>query len=95
MVKYMMSLKGNPREEAKNYKSNTKKRVTPSKSPKHKNDQESMEMESLQRIIKKLSNEIIDMNQNLGEGTSNTNKFFIFPPKQSTPPTLKNTSPSE
>jgi hypothetical protein len=31
-----------------------------------------MDMEILQRIVKKLSNEIVDMKRNVGEGTSNT-----------------------
>jgi hypothetical protein len=48
-----------------------------------------MDMESLQRIIKKLSNEIVDMKRNIGEGTSNTKKFFKFPPKKSTLPQLR------
>jgi hypothetical protein len=49
-------------------------------------------MEALQIIVKKLSNEIIDMKNNCGEGSSNPKKFFIFTPKKekSTPPTTKN-----
>jgi hypothetical protein len=54
-------------------------------------------MEALQRIVKKLSNEIIDLKKNCGEGSSNPKKFFIFTPKKekSTPPTTKTTPPSE
>jgi hypothetical protein len=33
-------------------------------------------MEALQRIVKKLSNEIIDMKNNYGEGSSNTKEIL-------------------
>jgi hypothetical protein len=35
-------------------------------------------MESLQRMVKKLSNEIIDMKRNEGEGTSNPRPYKHF-----------------
>jgi hypothetical protein len=36
-----------------------------------------MDMEILQRIVKKISNEIIDMKKSDGEGTSNTKNYSI------------------
>jgi hypothetical protein len=52
---------------------------------------DSMHMESLQIIVKKLSNEIIDLEKNPREGSSNPKKFFKFHPKKdkSTPHTNK------
>jgi hypothetical protein len=41
-----------------------------------------MDKESLQRIVKKLSNELIDMKKSSGEGSSSPNKVFRFPPKK-------------
>jgi hypothetical protein len=54
-----------------------------------------MDMESLQRIVKKLSNEIIDLKKNHGEGSSNPKKFFKFQPKKdkSTPPYQQGPTP--
>jgi hypothetical protein len=80
--KHMQILKTNPGEDANKVKSNTKKKIHPPKSPQGKKDQDSLDMEILQRIIKKLSNEIVDMNRNTREGTSNTKKLFKFPPKK-------------
>jgi hypothetical protein len=55
-----------------------------------------MDMESLQRIVKKLSNEMIDLKKSGGEGSSSQKNFFRFPPKKdkNTPPTNK-TNPSQ
>jgi hypothetical protein len=53
-----------------------------------------MDMESLQRIVKKLTNDIVDMKRNVGEGTS-TKNFFKTPFKKTTPPTNKTTPPTE
>jgi hypothetical protein len=53
-----------------------------------------MDMESLQRIVKKLTNDIVDMKRNVGEGTS-TKKIFKTPFKKNNPPTNKTTPPTE
>jgi hypothetical protein len=50
-----------------------------------------MDMESMQRIIKILSNEIIDMNKSVREGTSNQKPYRSFvriptPPRAIEPP---------
>jgi hypothetical protein len=57
--KNMMSLKGNPGEESSKDKGKSKEIV--SKPPEEKKNYDSMDMESLQRIVKKLSNEMIDL----------------------------------
>jgi hypothetical protein len=64
---------------------------------KEKKDINSMDMESLQRIVKKLSNELIYLKKNSGEGSSNPKKFFKFQSKKdkSTPPFKKTPSPSD
>jgi hypothetical protein len=41
-------------------------------------DKDSMDMESMQRMIKRLSNEVIDMKMNNGEGTSNQRPYRPF-----------------
>jgi hypothetical protein len=48
-----------------------------------------MDMEALQRIVKKLSNELIDLKKSGGEGYYIQKNFFRFPPKKdkNTPPT--------
>jgi hypothetical protein len=48
-----------------------------------------MDMEALQRIVKKLSNELIDLKKSSGEGYYIQKNFFRFPPKKdkNTPPT--------
>ena len=54
-------------------------------------EQDAFDIEGLQRVVKQLSNEIIDLKNNLGEGTSRIG-FFIFldkkhfPPRQHPPP---------
>jgi hypothetical protein len=87
--KEMLSLKFNPRVETSKDKSGNKTKATMTKTFDDKKYQESTNMESLQRIVKKIFNEIIDMKNNCGEGSSNPKKIFIFPPKKSTPPTTK------
>jgi len=54
-----------------------------------------MDMESLHSIIKKLSNDLIDLKKGSGEGSSSQKKIFRFPPKKYkiTPPTNKTTPP--
>jgi hypothetical protein len=90
--KYMLNLKGNPRAEVSKDKSNTKKsKVTVTKPPKDKKDQDSMDMESLQSIVRNICNKIIDMKKSVGEGTSNAKKCFKFTPNKITPPTTKTT----
>jgi len=50
-----------------------------------------MDMKSLQKIAKKLSNELIDLKKHNGEDSSNTKNFFRFQSKKykSTPPVKK------
>ena len=48
-------------------------------------------MDGLQRVVNQLSNEIIDLKKNIGEGTSGRGFFrfhykIIFPPIQQNPP---------
>jgi hypothetical protein len=57
--------------------------MTQGKQVDQNNEKDSTDMESLQRMIKKLSNEIVDMKINVGEGTSNQRPyrpFFKIPP---------------
>jgi hypothetical protein len=92
--KNMLSLKGNPGVESSKEKTNPKTKSTATKTSEEKKDTDSMDMEALQRIVKKLSNEIIDLKKNSGEGSSNPKKFFKFQPKKdkNTPPTNKTNS---
>jgi hypothetical protein len=92
--KNMMSLKGNPGSEPS--KDKGKNKETMSKPSEEKKNYDSMDMEALQRIVKKLSNELIDLKKSGGEGSSSQKKFFRFPPKKdkNTPPTNK-TNPSQ
>jgi hypothetical protein len=55
----MLRLKGNPRIESFKYKAKNKAKSPITKSSEEKKDTDSMDMESLQRIVKKLSNELI------------------------------------
>jgi hypothetical protein len=41
-----------------------------------------MDMEAPQIIVKKISNELIDLKKTIGEGSSNSNIFLRFPPKK-------------
>jgi hypothetical protein len=90
----MSSFKGNCGEESSKEKGKAKETMT--KPFKDKKNYDSMDMEALQRIIKKISNELIDWKKNDGEGSSSLKKCFIFPPQKykSTPPTNK-TNPSQ
>jgi hypothetical protein len=75
----MMSLKGNSNPDPS--KDKGKGKDSTSKHSEDKNPSDSMNMESLQRIIKKLSNDLIDLKKGGGEGSSIQKKFFRFPPK--------------
>jgi hypothetical protein len=92
--KNMLSLKGSSSSEPS--KDKGKGKISTSKPSEDKNPSDSMDMESLQRIIKKLSNDLVDLKRGSGEGSSNQKKFFKFPPKKdkNTPPTNK-TTPSQ
>ena len=63
----------------------------PVKTHTNKRDQDSFDIEGLQRMVKQLSNEIIDLKKNLSESTSRRG-FIIFldkkhfPPSQHPPP---------
>jgi hypothetical protein len=48
------------------------------KKPLESNEKDTTDMESLQRMIKKLSNEIMDMKRNVGEGSSYSNTLQTF-----------------
>jgi hypothetical protein len=74
--KNMISLKVNPGEESSKDKAKAKAKSLVTKYYEEKKDTYSMDMESLQRIVKKLSNEMIDMNKQNGEHFYNTNKCF-------------------
>ena len=50
-----------------------------------RSDQHAFDIEGLQRMVKQLLNEIIDLKNNLGEGTSGRG-FFRFPDKKHFPP---------
>lgn len=95
--KDMLSLKINLGVQSSKYKSNTKTKATFTKPHEEKKYQDSIDVEALQIIVRKLSNEIIHMKKNCGEGSTNPNKFFKFQPKKekSTHPTTKTTPPSE
>jgi hypothetical protein len=92
--KNMLSLKGNPGvESSKNKnKNNTKAIVT--KYLEETKDIDSMDMKSLQIIVKKLSNELIYLKKHNGEGSSTTMKLFKFQynKDKSTPP-INNMNP--
>jgi hypothetical protein len=53
-----------------------------------------MDMESLQRIVKKLTNEIVYM-KNIARENIPTRFFFKTPFRKTIPPTNKNPSPTE
>jgi hypothetical protein len=91
--KNMLSLKGNLEDESSKNKSKTKAKSHVTKSSKEKKYTDSMDMESLQRIVNKLSNKLIDLKKHNGEGSSNTKNFFKFQSKKdkSTPPVKKMT----
>ena len=48
-------------------------------------EQDAFDIEGLQWVVKQSSNEIIDLKNNLGEGTSERG-FFIFPDMKHFPP---------
>lgn len=75
----LASLKGN---QANDKPSSSR---TPVKTHTNRRDQDSFDIEGLQRIVKQLSNEIIDLKKNLGEGISGRG-FFRFPDKKDFPP---------
>jgi hypothetical protein len=56
---------------------------------------DSMDMESLQRIIKNLSNDLVDLKKGSGEGYSSQKKFFRFPPRNKKLPPTNKTTPSQ
>jgi hypothetical protein len=89
----MLSLKGNPWIEYSKYKANIKTKTIVTKPSKDKKDSNSTNMESLHKIFKKLSNEIIDLKKNYGEGSSNPNNFFKFQPKKEKSTPTNNTNP--
>jgi hypothetical protein len=91
----MLSIKGKLGVETPKDKNGVKTKAIMTKLLDDEKDTDSIDMKELQRILKKISNEIIDMKKNCGEFPSNTNKFFRFPPKKSIPPTNKTTPPSE
>jgi hypothetical protein len=51
---------------------------SPGKQTEHNTEKDNADMESLQRMVKKLSNEIVDMKRNAGEGTSNPRSYKPF-----------------
>jgi predicted Mrr-cat superfamily restriction endonuclease len=91
--KNMLSLKGNPGVESS--KDNVKSKEAMYKPSKDKKNYDSMDMETLQRIVKKISNELIDLKKNGAEGSSSSKNFFRFPPNKdkSTLPTKKKSFP--
>jgi hypothetical protein len=66
--KNMMSLEGNPRAESSKDKGKVKSIV--SKPTEENNNSNSMDMEALQRIVKKLPNDLIDLKKSGREGSS-------------------------
>ena len=56
----------------------------PAKPHGDRKDQDSFDIEGLQRVVKQLSNEIIDLKKNSGEGTSGRG-FFKFRDKRNIP----------
>ena len=69
--KYLASISshlGNEESNASSLDQNIKKSKGISKSKSDKKDKDLMDMESMKRIIKKLTNEIIDLKKNKGEG---------------------------
>jgi hypothetical protein len=78
--KNMMSLKGSYKSDPSKDKGKGKYFV--SKPNEDKNHSDSMDMESIQRIINKLSNNLIDLKKGGGEGYSSQKKFFSTPPAQ-------------
>jgi hypothetical protein len=63
--------------------SSVKKQDPSTKSPMENKEKESVEMESMQRIRKKLSDEIIDFNR--GSGASSSGKKLFVPLKKNNP----------
>ena len=79
MEKDLASLKGN-QTNAKPSSSRT-----PVKTHIDRRDQDSFDIEGLQRMVKQLSNEIIDLKKSSGEGTFGRG-FFRFPDMKHFPP---------
>ena len=90
--KNILSLKGRSYSEPS--KDKGKSKISASKSSEYKNPSDSMNMESLQRIIKNISNELFGLKRGNGEGSSNQKRFFKFSPKKysNTPTTSKASS---
>ena len=70
--KYMFAIKTNPGVDTDSASSSRKKTESPSKtSTPEKKGQDALELDNLQRVIKKLSNEIIDLKKGTSENTPN------------------------
>ena len=76
--KYMINLKGNLGKYEWKASSFNKKQTSQAKPSSNKKEHDSMDMESIYRISKKISNEIIDLKKGVSEGSSN--KHFSKPP---------------
>jgi len=77
-IENKLSLKGNRGAKYSNEKTNPNTNSTTTKTSEEKNDIYSMDMEALQRIFKKLSNEIIDLKKNNGNRSSIPKKIFML-----------------
>lgn len=87
--KEMTSLKSHPTNESNNASSSRKKNENPPKNVNEKKEQDNFDMENLQRVINKLSNDMIDMKKKITE--TDQNRGYFRPPFrrnfQNRPPT--------
>jgi hypothetical protein len=86
--KYMLSLKGNPRLENEQDASSRKKKTPQAKTPSDKKRSRFHGHGKYAKNCEKISNEIVDLNKNSGEGSSTIN-YFKPPFKNNFPPKKK------
>lgn len=87
--KEISSLKANPMNETNSASTSKKNNENPNKNENEKKDQDNLDMESLQQVITKLSNDMINIKKNNSE--TNQNHGYFRPPFrrnfQNKPPT--------
>ena len=89
--KYLVAIsshQGNKESKISSLDKNTKKNNEISKSELDKKDKDPTDMESMQRIIKQLTNEIIDLKNNKGEGNKPFKPFLKKKTNTNSPPQI-------
>ena len=73
-------MKDSSSSESKRSDPSKKKLETSTRSSSDKKEQDPYDLDSLKTVIKKLSNEIVDLKRNSGEGSLNSNRGYYRPP---------------